>query len=392
MNYMFVYRNIVVGGCEFLIEKLGREVLKNEKNNIIIYFETIDEIMYSRFSKNGFCLKQVKEDFYKFEFQNINIITFTLKDYIFFSCNELNNVKTVLYVVHPYIFNIATKRNFILKLFSRRLLKTFILKAIKNKCIFFMDKETVQSNLKYFSIRNVVDDAMIVNLPIDLVENNEEVLNKRAKTKNYIKILSIARAEFPFKGYLIGLVDFLSKNDKENIMLTIISYGKGFNILKQKIESLPINIKQKIKLYGKTDYDKLNEYFNDSNLYIGMGTTVLDAAIRGVITIPIKAYTYELIADKFFHEMFSDESHNKIKNRTFQDLFNEFIRIKNSDYLTLSYKNIKIVNENFSTVVITKKILENFKNVPFTDKNIKISILLAFYKIKNKLDSVKKQF
>lgn len=389
MDYMFVYRNIVVGGCEFLIEKLGREILKDDKNNVIIYFETIDEIMYSRFVRNGFCLKQVKDDFYKFEFKNINIITFTLKDYIIFSSNKLNNLKTVLYVVHPYIFNIANKRNFILKLFVKMLLKTFVLKSIKNKSIFFMDKETVRSNLEYFFSKNIVTDAMIVNLPIDLVENKEEILNKRAKTKNYIKILSIARAEFPFKGYLIGLVDFLCKNSKENIKLTIISYGEGFKILKQKIESLPINVKQKIHLYGKTDYDKLNDFLNDSNLYIGMGTTVLDAANRGIITIPIKAYTYDLIADKFFHEMFIDESHNKTKNRTFQDLFNEFIRIENDDYLTLSYENIKIVNENFSTVVITKKIIENFKNIPFNDKNIKISILLAFYKIKNKFDSVK---
>ena len=389
MDYMFVYRNIVVGGCEFLIEKLGREILKDDKNNVIIYFETIDEIMYSRFVRNGFCLKQVKGEFYKFEFKNINIITFTLKDYIIFSSNKLNNLKTVLYVVHPYIFNIANKRNFILKLFVKMLLKTFVLKSIKNKSIFFMDKETVRSNLEYFSSKNIVTGAMIVNLPIDLVENKKEILNKRAKTKNYIKILSIARAEFPFKGYLIGLVDFLCKNSKENIKLTIISYGEGFKILKQKIESLPINIKQKINLYGKTDYDKLNDFLNDSNLYIGMGTTVLDAANRGIITIPIKAYTYDLIADKFFHEMFIDESHNKTKNRTFQDLFNEFIRIENDDYLTLSYENIKIVNENFSTVVITKKIIENFKNIPFNDKNIKISILLAFYKIKNKFDSVK---
>lgn len=389
MDYMFVYRNIVVGGCELLIEKLGREILKNTKNNVIVYYESIDEVMYSRFCNNNFYLKKAKEKFYDSKFENINIITFTLKDYIFFSSNKYKKIKTVLYVVHPYIFYIADKRNIILKIFAKILLKDFLLKSIQNKHIFFMDKETVQTNIEYFSMKNILRNTTIINLPIDSAIINKDILERRAKNKNNISILSIARAEFPFKGYLIGLIDFLSKYEKNDIKLTIISYGKDFKILKQKIDLLPNHIKRKIFLYGKTDYDKLEKYFNNSNLYIGMGTTVLDAAERGIITIPIKPYTYNLIADKFFHDIFLNNTNcnnsANTNNITFEDLFNKFIFLSEDDYLDLSYKNIKIVNENFCTTIISKKIEENFQNISFNNIDIKAKAFIFFYKLMNKI-------
>ena len=140
-----------------------------------------------------------------------------------------------------------------------------------------------------------------VNIGIDIEDVTEASILERADNRRKLKIVSIARAEFPFKGYLIGLLDLLEtfKADYE-IKVSIVSYGNGVQRLENHIKekNFPENIE--VKLYGRTEYTKLKEMFSDCTVYIGMGTSVLDAAQYGIPCIVIKPWTMRIIGRDFF--------------------------------------------------------------------------------------------
>ena len=77
--------------------------------------------------------------------------------------------------------------------------------------------------------------------------------------------MTIARAEFPFKGYILGLLDWFASSDS-NIRLTIVSYGPDEKKIADRIDSFDEIVKKRITLVGKTDYGQLEKYYKTADL------------------------------------------------------------------------------------------------------------------------------
>lgn len=128
----------------------------------------------------------------------------------------------------------------------------------------------------------------------------EELAHKRSKTRETsFRMITCGRFDFPFKGYIIGLVReyALLKPRYPQLKLEIIGYGPDQQQLLDVIASLSPEIAQDITLHGAVDYKELQGYFDQCHLNIGTGGAVRDGAITGIPSIPITdicAYTCEV--------------------------------------------------------------------------------------------------
>lgn len=179
------------------------------------------------------------------------------------------------------------------KLFKRIYFKPLAVHMAKRKRLVYMDVTVQQSLTKYFNGRI---KAKIIHLPYKPGSKN----NWNIKHKKPV-ILSAARLEFPFKGYLIGLIDiFEDISKKHDIRLKIVGSGDGRQMLLDKVKNS--NVKDKVELANAVGYDELLREMAAARVFVGMGTTVLDAAAQGTLSIPVSMETFQCQSRDFFSD------------------------------------------------------------------------------------------
>lgn len=388
--YLFYYKRFELGGAELLIEKIARELIaRGEK--VYIVCESISDIMKKRFNKLNINLVKnvsiykdagwLKKILTQYQ-ESISFVCFQLFDYCMINHYLRKCDKLLLYIMHFNSLKIGYKGHLgFLKLLWKKTMPSLIIDISKNNGLVFMD-ETCVDEMKSFYHQNDLDLATfdIIRLPIDIVPISESELRKKAEIKG-IHILSIARADFPFKGYLIGLVKLFGEINS-NVNLTIVSYGKDIIFLEKEIEKLPKTKKDKLCLIGETNFEELEQLFSKSNLYIGMGTTVLDATLRGVVSLPIKAYTYEVFAKDFFYNDYKkivETTESRLNQIT--RLLHDFNLMTPNRYLEKSISGRNLVIHHYGTQYIVDKIEQKLiKNINF--KNFTMELVWFIQKIK----------
>lgn len=270
-----------------------------------------------------------------------SIISFSMANDIF----KKEDVKILYYVLHPY----STK------LCNRRVINILwakpIIKSIKDTHLIFMDEETRRYSDEYysdidFSRTNVVRLGLQVP-PFDLNER------KRTYQKAKFTIITVSRFDFPFKGYVCGLIDTYIKLKEvySNIELIIIGDGEGRKVIEEKIKKLPGNIGLDINLVGHLEYSSIGKYMKNANLFVGMGTTVLDAAKYGVPGIIATAYQMDDYSSGFFvsdytclGKLIDEIGANRFH---FRELIEQVYMMKEEAYLKFSKQNYDVLIQNY---------------------------------------------
>ncbi len=227
--------------------------------------------------------------------EHVQIITFTYPEYflgeVIKSCYSNANIDSIFYVPHQYglimEFNFSNKY---LKSIAKIVGKHCVRQMYRSDQIINMDDLCAKRLETEYDIK--VETNRTIPLAMEIFDINYERIHNIFKEEEK-NILTIARCEFPFKGYMFGLMDMfdeLAEND-DSITLTIIGDGPDFNQLKDAWNKQ--KYKSKIRLVGSVPYNELNKYFSTTRIYIGMGTTLLDAANSSVVGFPIGSYTYE---------------------------------------------------------------------------------------------------
>lgn len=172
----------------------------------------------------------------------------------------------------------------------------------QNHQIIFMDQLCKNRTLNEFRLRERFADDLLY-LPMKIQDFDEQKIETKHK-KGKFTILSICRMDFPFKGYLFGLLDDFKRLHKEvpHSTLTIIGGGKDESQLKEKINSMETALRESIFWIPGLTYEQLEPYFEEAMLYIGMGTTVMDAVNRGVPALPVGSYTYQCRGYDYFYK------------------------------------------------------------------------------------------
>lgn len=160
---------------------------------------------------------------------------------------------------------------------DRVFLNSLLVNAVGKNNIFFMNQECRESHVKKWQ-RNL-SDSPIIPLPISY---HEPLWNPPSNSS--LRIVSVGRL-VDFKAYNLGLVKIVrSCLDKGlDVSLDIFGYGSLEEQIRSSIESM--GVAQNVRLMGKLDYKDFPAKVASYDLFVGMGTAAVEAAMVGVPTI-----------------------------------------------------------------------------------------------------------
>lgn len=357
----------MIGGVHTLLLRLSKSLMERGNSVCVFCFGMEDGLEY-QYQSQGVKIvksniKSISKDINNLDSAIDAVIAFEFDLFLklFISSKKTKFAKKIfLYSVHPYtidyyLFGVDLRKKTYHKLFEKSI-SEFISSKINNGFIFFMDEQSLQHTIDEFNVHISSTDYSNHILRIIMNENffaaNENIYrNTDVKSLNF---LTVSRADFPFKGYMKKLVDVFSElNVEKKHHLTIISSGPNIDELKNWILECPD--KDSITLVTDVSYDDLSKYYCDSDIYIGMGTTVLEAANCGVVSIPVEPYTYDCKT----HGLFIDNPRWVLtelnKGYDIRILLASLLN-KSSDELSEIKKNgIKAVDELYSADTVIKK-------------------------------------
>lgn len=281
------------------------------------------------------------------------------------------NIKNIIYCIHPTTFEKGSRiKNRVISNLLKRIYKKILKKMQDNRAIIF-DTEIDRSRTEeFFGI--CLNDSPVLRIPILVKENNNYIDIIEKGFKNNI-ILTASRAEIPFKGYMLGLIDDFSRlcESNENYKLEIISAGDDIDQITSKIDSLSKHIKERISVYGWMNYEELENEIKNSKLVVGMGTTILDAAKNYKVCIPVVMYTTDNNAAGYFGKSNLYFSAPDGWKESAYPLLEEMTKWNLEQYTSRCMESFETVKENYGIENVMKKMLNT--------KTVSDSCCLSFF-------------
>lgn len=388
-NYYLIYEKIDIGGIETLIWRMAMYLKEN--NNITIICREISTEMKDTFKAHGLCWIETR----KWNMKNIlrDYLSHRNSIYILYMYEDFLNLQVVLsgkwkenkclyYCVHPQHIQILEKKIGIRNYFNN-IISLFTKFYMDERNLLFMDSETLNSILNYYSI-NGNYSKLIYPLPFSVNKNYKKYNNH----SEYFNILTIARADFPFKGYMLGMVDGAKKllDQYPFISYTFISYGEDYNKLEAKINELTVSQKERVLLINGTSPEKLVLYYENASLFIGMGTTILEAANYQIPCIIAKAYSNDFLSIGTFDCNPMDIGNMSKKGIDGNKQIEDILALDSKQYMDLTKKTKRKLIEHYDINLIMKKIediqINNHCISPSGFKKIILKLILEYKHIK----------
>lgn len=357
-----IYGDAQFGGTETCILKIAKELVRQHMD-CCVYFASVEDELKTLFESTNIklriCGENVLNELIKDVTQEDIVLTVNIYQYFIISYNTRKiGCKVYDYIVHPYWIEYSTKNKFLASVTKNKYIRD-VKKNIESGSVFFMDDQSCQYNLELFEFSEEKANKYIVALPMNSISINEEKLRTKSKNRtNGLTLLSIARAEFPFKGYLFGLAKYVHNYNlmhERDIKLTIISQGEGYEELKKIVEQLRDKC---IQLINGVAYDKLADYYEHAMIYVGMGSTVIEASNYGLVCIPIEMYTFECLCKGLFSENPKNMVVDKNQGGKIDPLITWLANCSDDDFFELEMKSKQAFENNYSAERFVKKIFK----------------------------------
>jgi glycosyltransferase involved in cell wall biosynthesis len=145
---------------------------------------------------------------------------------------------------------------------------------------YFMSEAVKRATVKIVSQRRV-ESTKIITVPLDIPTEFSPV---KRPTATQLSIVSVGRI-VPFKAYNHCVPEIVSKLLSLGVDVSWEIWGDGDDL--QMIEKLILEygVQEHVKLKGSLPYSEFKATVTSANLFVGMGTAAVEAAILGVPTI-----------------------------------------------------------------------------------------------------------
>ncbi len=235
----------------------------------------------------------------------------------------------------------------------REYLNRKIVKRIPPANLVFMDEPCKVSHSKYYSM--FFDESPVIPLPMEIYG---KVL---APVNDTNKIVSVGRLN-NFKPYPFGVikaVHFLKNNGYPKLTYHVVGDGNNLEKLTSLVKKL--GLKDNVIFYGNVPYAEINEIIKDAFCFIGMGTTVGEAAGIGlpslVAIIDEEDKTYGLIGS--LPENILGEPGEQLPLYNYQDALTNILQLSDGEYKAEQARSIEKASF-FSVNRVGKKFIEMF--------------------------------
>lgn len=276
------------------------------------------------------------------------------------------SISNILYCIHPRTFFKASRIPYVIpRYFIQSYYKNLINRVIIDGQVIFMDQDCIDETKNFYK-DSLSATATIQALPMICKDLDEDTINSKIYC-SYQKrnIITACRAEFPFKGYVFGLIEIyeiLYKKYK-NLTLSIVCDGAKENVdkVRSKVFSLDTETRNTIKLYSWMNYQDLKELIKKSYLFVGMGTGVLDSALLYVPSIAVKYDTYDCLSDCAFYENPTSLTSNTECKSNAIKVIDKILALDKDEYSNISRLSFKRAKENYDISTFVK-LLKSKKN------------------------------
>lgn len=143
--------------------------------------------------------------------------------------------------------------------------------------------------------------AVVIPLPVVVVEEPKLVWKGSS-----VRVVTVARL-VSTKGYVEGLILAVAKAVHEDgLEVDLVVVGDGPLLPRLKWVAIRAGVAGRIEFIGSVAYAELSHYYREADLFVGMGTTVLEAASYGIPALIAEAYTSEFRSPGAFSEQSGD--------------------------------------------------------------------------------------
>ena len=297
MNWCFVYQNYVTGGLETFVLRMAN-YLVNNGHYVYIACQSVSQDMKSQYIDSGATIEYFdvwnrKKIANRLKNKADIFISFGLSDYFFIGKFAKHSL-SLMYCVHPTHLTMDDRKMNLIEILKKPVFYQIIKKGISKNTLLMMDENISDAIYKKYKLK--VKPSEILQLPY---ESASKVKQWNENSERPHSVLTICRADFPFKSYVLGLIDAIASININSIEmeLTIVSYGKDLDIIKRKIEG-----KKYIKLIQETKYNDLEKLYLNSDIYVGMGSTVIEASNYGLPVILANVNNEKFVSCGYFYE------------------------------------------------------------------------------------------
>jgi glycosyltransferase involved in cell wall biosynthesis len=388
-SILFVVGSLTMGGIETYITRLCYFLRNDYSLYVLNLTSKVDSHLFLEISKNAKIINFIDITSYKafarWNFSAINHslpINFSMLDEVMHNIDfvhsvdsETNmvgaevsrhyNAKFITSSYHPMEYVWDNK-------FYFRQVQKKLIQNIDITNIFYMNEAVKKETIDFLNIKDESDN--IIPLGVNL-----KVYEKCTPSFGSNKIVSIGRLA-SFKTYneiMIKNIDRINENNGKNFEYHI--YGDG--ILKDELIILAKQQKSKIVFHGGVDYEKLPNIFNDTFIFVGVGTTIIESSSAGVPSI-IGIGDYNAEACYGFFSQYDNYLLGEICTDcdiiSFEEIFNDICKIDQKDYLKLSEKH-RNKAKRFNIEFVAKDLVIFFNKSSSGDFNVKHSKLRYFF-------------
>lgn len=190
-----------------------------------------------------------------------------------------------------------------MKAFRKALLEPVYQRMNEAGQLLYFAQEHITSMEESYALEAIEPKERILVRSNPKIVFDEAFARKRSRSRDTdFRIISCGRFQFPYKGYMLGLVREYAalKPQYPQLKLELIGYGLDEKRLYDLIDSYPPEITADITLHGAVHYDSLQTYFDQCHLCLGTGGSIRDAAISAIPSLPTVDDTEECLVGGFF--------------------------------------------------------------------------------------------
>lgn len=367
----FEYPDLHFGGAQTLMVRMAKWFLEHEYATYLCctnceagfkrYLDTegIPVLIMGKNLLRSLLRKAARDDL---------VFCFSLQDYLRAKLRYGSKRSVVLYVIHTGMMDLRRLNKIrILQSFMRTVLKPVIVRGLEKHSIILMDPACAERIQTYYRLQWPIRKQCIFPLPYESGPLSQEQIPENAAARfQGRRILAIARADFPFKGYLLGLIRRFPEICKavDECFLDIISHGPGEARITEAIEELDPLYRERVVFHGGKSYDALLPFYLNAQVYIGMGSTLVEAGRCGLPAIDVKPNTEELalngatFADEPMFLGTTDESYAYTKDL---NLLYSILKMDREDYCDLCLRTFEQFQNHYEIGTIMERMIEYFE-------------------------------